>query len=284
MIFNDSDKLMQYCNGTSWVAMGRRGPSAPPVSSANLIGYWTLDGTSGDTTAADSSTNGFTGTLINMNTGTAWGAGQAGNSLTFDGTDDYVRIPYNATLDYQGQTITIAAWINASSTTGNRRILAMPSDEVGGTEKYSLAISNGVIEVYFRCGSADHTVSAPYPGTGSWHHIAATYNGSIIRLYLDGVEVNSDPDTGNIAAATPATDNLIIGNYGPHWNQYFSGKIDDVRVYTRTLSPAEILSLAGGGGGGGCVNPSAPKGKVIYNGTYHVMQFCNGKDWIAMGK
>ena len=70
----------------------------------------------------------------------------------------------------------------------------------------------------------------------AWTHLAATYDGTTMRLYVNGVQVASRPQTGNIATSTNP---LQIGG-DSIYGQYWSGRIDEVRVYNRALSAAEI--------------------------------------------
>ncbi|NCC23335.1 MAG: hypothetical protein EOM26_12890, partial [Alphaproteobacteria bacterium] len=67
------------------------------------------------------------------------------------------------------------------------------------------------------------------------------------------------------------------------WSVYGPGSIDDVRIYDRALSAAEIQSLYNGGGGS-CTSPDGTEGTMIYNADDSVMQYCNGAEWIGVGK
>ena len=71
---------------------------------------------------------------------------------------------------------------------------------------------------------------------GAWTHVALTYNGSQLRLYVNGVQVASGAASGAIQSSTSP---LWIGGNQPY-GEYFKGLIDDVRVYNRALTPAEI--------------------------------------------
>jgi hydrogenase maturation factor HypE len=79
------------------------------------------------------------------------------------------------------------------------------------------------------------TGNTPLP-VQAWTHLAATYDGSALRLYVNGVAVNSTPLSG--AMVTSAGPLRIGGN--TIWGDYFAGVIDEVRVYYRALTPAEI--------------------------------------------
>jgi len=85
------------------------------------------------------------------------------------------------------------------------------------------------------------TFASPLLGTGAltantWVHLAGTYDGATLRLYLNGVQVNSRAETGPIATSTNP---LHIGG-DSIYGQYFQGRIDEVRIYNRALSAPEI--------------------------------------------
>ena len=72
----------------------------------------------------------------------------------------------------------------------------------------------------------------------TWTHLAATYDGTTVRLYVNGAQVASRAVTGNLISSTGA---LRIGG-NTIWGEYFSGLIDEVRIYNRALTPAEIVT------------------------------------------
>src|SRR5262249_48254963 len=74
--------------------------------------------------------------------------------------------------------------------------------------------------------------------TNTWSHTAVTYDGAMLRLYVNGVQVSNTPQTGNIAVSTNA---LQIGSDSA-FGQYFSGTIDEVRIYNVALSQSQIQS------------------------------------------
>ena len=81
--------------------------------------------------------------------------------------------------------------------------------------------------------------------TGVWHHAAVTYDGVMLRLYLDGVEVDSGPLSGpvDIDPTMPVT----IGNQPPGaGDRFFDGLLDDVRILQRAMSAGEIAAIATG--------------------------------------
>ena len=108
-------------------------------------------------------------------------------------------------------------------------------------------ISNGGIKPRFRLktGSTTHTlIGTQTLNPNTWYHIAATYDGSKMRLYIDGVEKGSLTKTGNIASSSPS---IRIGD-NPIQVKHFDGIIDEVNLYRTALTPAEITTLKDGDG------------------------------------
>lgn len=70
----------------------------------------------------------------------------------------------------------------------------------------------------------------------TWTHLAATYDGAMLRLYVNGVQVASRAQTGSISVSSGS---LRIGGDNI-WGEFFQGRVDEVRIYNRALSPAEI--------------------------------------------
>lgn len=274
--YNTDYHTYQYCNGTNWAAMSpTAGGGGAPTS--GLLAYWALDEGSG--TAASDSANNYDGTLTS---GPTWAAGQVGGAVTFDGTNDYINIPYNAALYLIGD-LTLSAWINATTTASMRRIVNMPADGTSGTEGYSLMLNAGTAQFWMSggaCDGWDSSVSTPYTFTGSWHHIAGTVSGTTMKIYIDGALANTR--TCPRSASPYVTGNLQIGRFSSGWGQYFSGSIDEVRIYNRALSAGEIASIYTLVGS--CANPDGLEGEMRYNTAHHVYQFCNGTEWRAVGK
>ena len=91
-----------------------------------------------------------------------------------------------------------------------------------------------------RIGSADRTVNATAAlATNTWTHLAMTYDGTTMRLYVNGTQVATRAQTGSIATSTSA---LRIGGNSV-WGEWFSGQIDEVRVYNRALTAAEVATV-----------------------------------------
>ena len=115
--------------------------------------------------------------------------------------------------------------------------------------------------------------------------MVGTYDGSAVTVWVDGA-LKKSVSPGSFTLSSKTTGYEIGGNCGGT-GSWYNGTIDDVRVYNRALSASEIATLyliGGGSGGGGCSNPTGTEGQIIYNGDYHAYQFCNGINWIGLGR
>ena len=216
-----------------------------PASGSGLVGYWTFDAGSG-TTAADSSGNGNTGTLVN---GPTWTSGKLGQALAFDGLSNYVNVPHAGALD--AYPLTIATWIKTAASTGARGIV---NKYVAGTSNgYQLFLNNGSLCAwYFRDASnyvydnGTCTLSTAGYADNQWHHVAFVVDASGGRLYVDGLQTATLGWTG-ISGAPTTTQPVHIGDYAGATGGLFSGLIDDARIYNRALSGPEISTLYSSG-------------------------------------
>ncbi len=176
------------------------------------------------------------------NDGTVQGAGRSaagrfGRALSFDGLDDMVTVPDDASLDLS-TGMTLEAWVRPAAATDWRTILFKES---GGGSAYAL-YANGetdVPSVYLNgvTGTLGSTELEP----GKWTHLGATYDGAALRLFVNGTQVGSRPFEGDLSASTGP---LTFGANNV-WGERFSGLIDEVRVYNRALSPAELTADLG---------------------------------------
>ena len=198
---------------------------------SGMVSWWPGDGNSNDIMGTNN------GTLEN---GATFAAGMAGQSFSFDGTDDYLQVPDSASLDLTSQ-ITIDAWINPAAL--GRRVV----DKItaGASDGYLLDIWPG--NVRFIVGNQGVNGSTPLT-SGAWTHIAATYDGSQMRVYVNGVLDGSL--TTNIAIPVNSLP-LRIGADQNGSNQ-FNGLIDEVEIFNRALSAAEIQSIYTAGSDGKC--------------------------------
>jgi len=189
------------------------------------------------------------GQWIGMGAGSSatYGEGRFGKALILDGESQCVRIPHYAELK-PARAITISAWIRPTQCSDAWREIYRKED---GRARHLLAIgkTGELYGLWCGLGIGGSYIERAAPLAASqlhddrWHYIAATYDGSSIRLYADGKQISSTPMSGPIdtAGSNPA----FIGSFGGT-SEFFAGGIDDVGIYDRALSAAEIETLAGG--------------------------------------
>jgi hypothetical protein len=208
--------------------------ASPPVISSGVVGRWKFEGGS----TGDSSGRGNNGTL---QSGAALGTGQNGGGLQIGASGQRMEVPDSASLDI-AQAITIAAWIKPS-TSGTQYVVNKAGKS--STDGFELSLSaSGTVFVRFNENSSGNTYrvdsSTNYPTNGNtWMHVVATYDGTTIRLYINGQEQAS-----KAASFTIGTNNLPLSiGSGEGGYRSMLGAIDDVLVADRALSTSEILSL-----------------------------------------
>jgi len=199
----------------------------------SLKAHWKLNDGSG-ITAIDVTGNGNTGTLIN---GPMWTNGYLDGSLGFDGIDDYVSVGtsnFGATSE-----ITISFWIYATgSGTGYQTLIIR--NRYFNSFGVELSKTTGKFRSGLRTAAGvSYLSSNSVLPLNSWHHFAVTYRSGQRAVYLDGVPNGSNILTGDLAVSIYTT---TIGSNGAG-GQFFQGRLDDVRIYNRSLSAVEILSL-----------------------------------------
>ena len=167
----------------------------------------------------------------------AWtSAGKYGGALTFDGVNDYVGIPDSASLDLT-TGMTLEAWVRPTATSGWRTIMLKES---GGVElAYSMYGASGTNRPsgWTRTsGSSTSVTGTTAIALNTWTHLAVTYDGATRRIYINGV-LNATNAASGAIAATP--DPLKIGGNAV-WGEYFAGQIDEMRIYNRALTQAQL--------------------------------------------
>lgn len=208
-----------------------------------LVAAWPLDEASG-TRTVDSASGLWNGTLQG-GAGRARGPAGSAAAVDLDGVDDLIEV---GGLDVSGTAMTITAWIQADDFgVRDARIVSKASGVMEQDHHWMLStVGSGadtLLRLRLRTGGATRTLRASSGALvpGRWHFVAATYDGAAARLYLDGLPVGSMAQSGPIATS-PAVP-VAIGNQ-PQGGRPFDGRVDDVRIYSRALSPTELLSVS----------------------------------------
>jgi hypothetical protein len=160
--------------------------------------------------------------------------------MAIDFSNDHIALgTWNIAV---GNQITISAWIKIDSFPGLDPRIIMKGDSVNSQE-WGLLVDDGPNTLEFRLitSSATSLDSSTSLSTGTLYFVAATYDGATMRVYIDGDQDNSKSASGNISQSST---NIWIGDQGITAGQRdFDGTIEDVRVYSRALSAAEIKTI-----------------------------------------
>jgi hypothetical protein len=200
-------------------------------------GHWKLSETSG-TMAADSSYFAKNGTVSG---GASWTTRCNGTpAFDFNGSTQYISITSASNLQ-PTDAITIAAWVKGDAWgTGTDADVILRKGEAG-PNNYQLSISGGEVELLLDATDGGGIQGNTTLATGQWYHVAATWDGANVRIYVNGVLDNTPTArTGSIGTDTRA---LYIGGRSGG-TDCFNGIVYDVRLYSRALLPTEIAQLA----------------------------------------
>ena len=215
-----------------------------------LLGWWKFDEGTG-TTVVDSSGNGHTGTLINS---PSWTAGKIGGSITLNGSNQYVEC---GELADNLSDMTVSCWAKTTDGAGaNWKLLVSKITNGGNGAGWYLSLYAGIVQLLTQEAGGNSWVqrgSAYSPlhlyDNGIWHHIVMTYSGGFysgtFQIYVDSQPItmaNHDGGTAFTSISTTSTVKIGVDSDLSSYS-YFLGSIDDVRIYNRALSAAEVLQI-----------------------------------------
>ena len=213
-------------------------PTSTPTPAAGLVAAYNFNEGSG-TTVTDASGNGITGNIL----GATWTTGgRNGNALSFNGSSSYVDLGNPALLQITG-SMTWSAWVKAAANPPDDGQIVAKSDNASGWQ-FKTSPDTGPHTFGVGVAGATNALAQRYSTTvrslNVWYHVAGVYNASArtLDIYVNGVLNN-----GTLSGTVPASQinsavNVNIGRRSGGF--YFNGVIDDVRVYNRPLSQAEI--------------------------------------------
>ncbi|MEX2311549.1 MAG: LamG-like jellyroll fold domain-containing protein, partial [Rhodospirillales bacterium] len=163
-------------------------------------------------------------------------------AMAFDGTTDYVSI--NQSSDFQvDTTFAIEAWIKPDSFSDWGSILSNTYDQASVESGYTLGLTTGGgVRFAFAVDGVQTVFDAPASSLSlnQWSHVAATYDGAVVKIYVDGEEVLSQAHAGTVMDYSPVND-LKIGAYqDPNETHLFDGAIADVRLWDETRTVNQI--------------------------------------------
>ncbi len=209
-----------------------------------LVGYWHFDEGTGHATTTDASGYGNTGTLTNEPTWASGSSCKSGECISFDGENDYVDISTSADFTFGTGDFAITTWIktDAAPTACWRAVVSIGDGHTTDDAITIYAPGTGSVPT----GSVSVILNRVNPtmnsdtlvDDGNWHHITVIRNSTGAYLYIDGKEEDTAGTSIDVTSSMP----VYIGTT-PNCGTFFSGVIDEVRIYNRALSATEVLRL-----------------------------------------
>ena len=210
------------------------------LPSENLIGWWKLDEKTG-VSATDSSITLNDGSLNNSTFSTNSALSNLNSGLYLDGINDYVTITY--TSSYEIDFITLSIWVYPTSTGQNDQLFS--KDNSGSNRSWQFRENNDGT-VRFIVFDDDDSSNGQITSTNTlalndWNHVAGTWDGSDIKLFINGQFDSSTSFSGLLNK--DETNNAFLGRSENGDPGYFEGRLDDARIYNRALTEDEINTL-----------------------------------------
>lgn len=233
-------KIVTLTAATALVlAFGFGGVQTVYAEPSDLISVWQFD--------EDTDEFGTARDAVDDNDGTVNGAmstesGAFGRALDFDGVDDFVEVARKANLE--PATFTIEAKIKILDNSGFNRI-AVRTHSTNVRQSYALTVDpSGHVELRMEAfpSGTDVVVSTSTVDDGVFHHVAGTFDGSDLRIYVDGVPENTVAKTKTIPFYD-GTGAFFIGSFDGT-GEYFDGVIDELRFWDSALSDGEVAASA----------------------------------------
>ena len=202
--------------------------SSTPSWQTGMVSWWRFNGNANDYYGRNNGT-------VNGSTLISTGC-KSGQCYSFDGVNDYINVNNSQSLNIT-KNITIAAWIKWN-TADDFSGFVMKTTNSAWIDGYGLyAHSDNTVDFYV-VEFSTNVAKKSFTADGMWHHVVGTYNGSNVRIYVDGVEGTPDSYSGDITTTnTP----LFIGQGDSSEN--FNGSIDEVMIWNRPLNSTEIQQI-----------------------------------------
>ena len=208
---------------------------------ADLTAGYAFNEASG-TSAADASGHSIVGTLVN---GPTFTTGKYSNAVSLDGVNDYVNLGNPSALQLTG-SMTVSAWINSSSFPGDDAAIVSKrgNNEIGF--QLDTTVDKGPRTIGFKLTDSSGGQMFRYGATAlqpnTWYYVTGVYNATTqtLDVYLNGQLDNGQLQGTVTTSQQNSTSNVTIGRRSGMTGFEFAGRIDDVRIYSRALTLAEI--------------------------------------------
>ena len=214
-----------------------------PVPSG-ILSWWAGDGTAGDAVGLNQ------GSLAG---GATYAPGKSGLCFSFTSGSGYVSIPDRPNQAFGANDFAIELWAQFT-TVGGTRALISKDEGVGAASKWIFWLNNGQLQFQYGQNTANIVGTGAFtPVLNKWHHLAVSRSGSLFSFYVDGALNSSGLSTAAIPAiAAPITIGQAEGLY------FMGGLEDEVTIYNRSLSAADINSIYTAGSTGKCRSQTPP--------------------------
>ncbi|MFO1487815.1 MAG: LamG-like jellyroll fold domain-containing protein [Verrucomicrobiota bacterium] len=255
--------------GKCGVGPGNAGCTPLP---AGAVGWWRAEGSPLDEVSANSAT---------LQNGAQITTGQVGQAFSFNGNGSYAKVPQTPALNVGGQ-VTVEFWMKADPANAMNTYQGLVTSDF-----YGIEIANGYVlgslGVNFFISTDGGASASPssYPDTatvngggavvsaGAWHHVAGTYDGTKLQLYIDGQPWGSPNYHSGAISPMLANSFVSIGSEDGRTvcspciqNRYFNGLIDEPTIYNRALTASEIAAIYTAGSSGKCPPTGLVPGNV----------------------
>jgi hypothetical protein len=213
----------------------------------DYIAYWKFEETSNSDDAIDSTSNGYTceqrsgasvSGLNDVPASITAAPVNSDRSRDFDGNNDYLRC--DNTSAFSPEPITVSYWVYSDETPQTWDAVLCATNGQNWTRGWGFYFNGSNQLAFFIQDYWTNRAEATITAEGQWNHVLGSWDGDTIRLYINGVEGASDSYSGNMSWKQ-----LQIGRCG-HDDYNLNGRIDDLRIYDRILTNAEINALATG--------------------------------------
>lgn len=227
------------------------GTASCVIPATGVIGWWAGDGSAADLNG------GHHGSLYN---GATYASGLVGQAFSFNGVDGHVRIPHSSHLNSTG-ALTLEAWIFPASFPGFSSTFLGKWDSIDGVDQRSYALNidaGGTITFYINTDGTHDRFQTIRSGNAvplnAWSHVAGVYDGSTMKVYVNGELGGQIPYSQGVFAGTADVSIGAIASGGPVGQSAgnFSGKVDEATVYNRPISAVEVKAIFNAGSAGKC--------------------------------
>lgn len=244
LIVNEMGSLSVLSASGNWHILNLTGDGS--VTLEGLISWWKFDETSGSLASDSSNDNNNLGTINNISAANIGVSGKLNQALDLDGSDDYVSITSDASLDV-GNVVSVLAWVYLRDVTDRPTIFSTRRNNLAGSWQFELGNGNG--------GSARVCLSSPgqwnaetnndVVAEDGWYHVAFTKSGTSVgdtKIYVNGASetlITDNPQTW----VDNGSEKLIGAGASLGAVYFIDGIIDDVRIYNRALTSDEVQSV-----------------------------------------